>query len=80
MRFESTRDRVVDGYTRDVSSSGAFLESDGDLFEAIHEGEEGVVFLRVQKGENHYEISFPCVVARITDEGIALNFEAESED
>ncbi len=79
MRFESASGRIFTGHTRDVSSSGAFLQVDSPA-DGVREGEEGVAFLEMQKGGNRFEVSFPCLVARVTEEGIALNFEADVED
>ena len=80
MRFESAGGVVVEGQTRDVSPSGAFLALAEDVSGRIAVGEEGAAFLEMKKGADRFEVSFPCVVARVVEGGIALNFEEEEED
>lgn len=79
LRFESDDGcHVIKGTTSDVSMSGAFLNS-GTLPPGIPEGLEGVVFLEMTKEGNTFEVSFHCVVARVTPRGLGLNFESEVE-
>ncbi|MEO5333272.1 MAG: PilZ domain-containing protein [Magnetococcus sp. YQC-5] len=76
MRLEIALGQSLEGYTADVSMSGAFMEIDGpkDLCQV---GDKGVVFLEMKKGEETYEVSFPCQVARINARGIGLDFESD---
>ena len=78
LRFESHAGIVALGYTTNVSLSGAFMHVENGPPE-INMGDEGVVFLDVQRGEQRFNVSFPCKVARITPEGYGLDFESEME-
>lgn len=79
LRFESDDGcHIIKGTTSDVSMSGAFLSSNA-LPPGISEGLEGVVFLEMTKEGNTFEVSFHCVVARVTSKGLGLNFESEVE-
>ncbi|MBF0176116.1 MAG: PilZ domain-containing protein [Magnetococcales bacterium] len=65
---------TIIGYTRDVSLSGAFLFTDAPLT-GITQGESGVAAITVQEGEHQYNMAFPCVVARVTPQGVGLHFD-----
>ncbi|MBF0425189.1 MAG: PilZ domain-containing protein [Magnetococcales bacterium] len=69
---------TVVGYTRDVSLSGAFLHTETPLV-GVAQGESGVAAVTVQEGDHQYNMAFPCVVARITPEGVGLHFDEPDE-
>lgn len=80
LRFEADdSDFVIEGLTTDVSMSGAFIKST-ESTEGLIEGDEGVVFVEMNKDGHTFEVSFHCVVARIIPgRGIGLDFESEEE-
>ncbi|MBF0159680.1 MAG: PilZ domain-containing protein [Magnetococcales bacterium] len=65
---------VIEGHTSDVSLSGAFLQTSGSHYD-ITPGEKGVAAVTVQEQEHEYTMVFPCTVARVTRDGIGLNFD-----
>ncbi|MBF0135110.1 MAG: PilZ domain-containing protein [Magnetococcales bacterium] len=65
---------TIIGYTKDVSLSGAFLYTEASL-EGITQGESGVAAVTVQEGEHQYNMVFPCIVARVTPQGLGLHFD-----
>ncbi len=81
LRFEADhRDVVFEGLTTDVSMSGAFIETT-EIFEDLQEGDEGVVFVEMNKEGHTFEVSFHCVVARIIPgKGVGFDFESEVDD
>ncbi|MBF0193848.1 MAG: PilZ domain-containing protein [Magnetococcales bacterium] len=81
LRFEADNsDIVISGETKNVSMSGAFLETIEPLT-GLNDGDEGVVFVEMNKGGNIFDVSFHCVIARLKPGvGIAFNFESEEED
>ncbi|MBF0127484.1 MAG: PilZ domain-containing protein [Magnetococcales bacterium] len=76
MRLEITLGEVIEGFTADVSMSGAFMETTMPTG-ACQVGDKGVVFLEMREGATSYEVSFPCQVARVNVRGIGLDFESE---
>jgi hypothetical protein len=76
MRLEIALGVVIEGYTIDVSMSGAFMGTDLPTQEC-QIGDKGVVFLTMKEGNSTYEVSFPCQVARINPRGIGLDFESD---
>ncbi|MBF0153096.1 MAG: PilZ domain-containing protein [Magnetococcales bacterium] len=65
---------TVVGYTKDVSLSGAFLFTELPVT-GVSQGESGVAAVTVQEGEHEYNMVFPCIVARITPQGVGLHFD-----
>lgn len=76
IRLEVALGESIQGFTADVSMSGAFMETDSPT-DAVRVGDKGVVFLEMKEGGATYEVSFPCTVARINARGIGLDFESE---
>ncbi|MBF0447162.1 MAG: PilZ domain-containing protein [Magnetococcales bacterium] len=81
LRFEADQtNHVIVGLTKDVSMSGAFIETMQETA-GLTEGDEGVVFVEMSEEGKSFEVSFHCVIARIIpNRGIGLNFESEEED
>ncbi|MBF0179452.1 MAG: PilZ domain-containing protein [Magnetococcales bacterium] len=75
MRLEIALGEVIEGFTVDVSMSGAFMETDTSASPCAV-GDKGVVFLEMKEGNATYEVSFPCQVARVNVRGIGLDFES----
>ncbi|MBF0453493.1 MAG: PilZ domain-containing protein [Magnetococcales bacterium] len=80
LRFEADhKDVVIEGLTTDVSMSGAFIQTTAENLPLV-EGDEGVVFVEMDKDGQTFEVSFHCVVARvIPGRGVAFDFESEEE-
>jgi hypothetical protein len=81
LRFEADHnDIVISGETKNVSMSGAFLETTEPLT-GLNDGDEGVVFVEMNKGGKIFDVSFHCIIARLKPGfGIAFNFESEEDD
>ncbi|MBF0381253.1 MAG: PilZ domain-containing protein [Magnetococcales bacterium] len=81
LRFEADHDDIViSGETKNVSMSGAFLETKEPLT-GLKDGDEGVVFVEMNERGKTFDVSFHCVVARLKPGyGIAFNFESEVEE
>ena len=81
LRFEAdSSDIVIEGETKNVSMSGAFLESSEPLT-GLNAGDEWVVFVETNKDGETFHLSFHCVISRIKpNEGIAFNFENEEDE
>ncbi|MBF0444205.1 MAG: PilZ domain-containing protein [Magnetococcales bacterium] len=80
LRFEADNsDIIITGETKNVSMSGAFLETIQPLT-GLNDGDEGVVFVEMNKSGKIFDVSFHCVIARLKPGvGIAFNFESEEE-
>ncbi|MBF0439458.1 MAG: PilZ domain-containing protein [Magnetococcales bacterium] len=74
IRLEIALGQTIAGYTTDVSISGAFLQTDQST-EECQIDDKGNVFIETKEGDETYDVSFPCVVARITPQGIGLDFD-----
>jgi hypothetical protein len=81
LRFEADHSGIVlEGLTKDVSMSGAFIET-AEVNPELKEGDEGVIFVEMNKDGKTFEVSFHCIVARIIPgRGIGFDFESEEED
>jgi hypothetical protein len=81
LRFEADNcDVIVEGLTKDVSMSGAFIETTA-IHEELKEGDEGVIFVEMNKDGKTFEVSFHCTIARIIpNRGIGFDFESDDDD
>ncbi|OSM05062.1 PilZ domain-containing protein [Magnetofaba australis] len=77
--FHSAQGLRIEGQSNDVSLSGAFLKTPGKA-QNIDEGESGVAQITVREGDSEVTMSFPCRVARVTEAGVGLHFDVESEE
>nr|CRH05033.1 conserved protein of unknown function [include PilZ domain] [Candidatus Magnetococcus massalia] len=68
------------GQTSDVSFSGAFLTTELPEGSTLQEGDEGVVEVTVSEDGRTFNMSFPCKIARITANGLGLNFDEMDGD
>lgn len=81
LRFEADhKDVTLEGWTKNVSMTGAFVETT-EVCPQLQQGDEGVVFVEMDKDGQVFQVSFPCVVARlIPGQGIGFDFESEEEE
>ncbi|HIJ83607.1 MAG TPA: GAF domain-containing protein, partial [Magnetococcales bacterium] len=67
--------RVLYGHALDVSLGGVFLQTDAPP-DNVALGVEGNLVMRI----THMNVDFPCVVVRVTYQGVGVNFVAKHSE
>ncbi|MEO5378051.1 MAG: PilZ domain-containing protein [Magnetococcus sp. DMHC-6] len=76
LEFQADHGAIFHGHTSDVSYSGAFLNTQQEPLN-IQVGDVGVAAITItEANKRSYNVSFPCIVARVTPKGLGLNFES----